>query len=292
MNITDTNVTSWLSSAIVPWLLDHGIKIAIILVAGLVIRIVLKFVIERAVRKAVLGSNYRNTIAEKKREDTLIQLFNGTTSILLWIIVIMMILAEIGISIGPLLAGAGIAGVAFGFGAQYLVRDIINGLFIILENQFRVGDVVCFGSTCGTVEHVSLRTTILRDLDGVVHYMPNGEIKQTSNMSQDFSRVNMNIGVSYSADIDQVVDVINKVGNELATDPEWKDKIKTPPAFLRVDSFGDSSVNLKVLGDVEPLEQWAVAGEFRKRLKYAFDKNGIEIPFPQRVMHYMKDTDK
>jgi len=293
MDITQMEKASsfaqWFTSSAAPWLLDHGIKIAAIIIVTIILRHILKYVIERGVRKAVGGSTYTTERSEVMREDTLIQLFTGAGRIIIWLIAVMMILSEVCISIGPLLAGAGIAGVAFGFGAQYLVRDIINGLFIILENQFRVGDVVCFGETCGTVEHVTLRVTILRDIDGVVHYVPNGEVKQTSNMSQDFSRVNMNIGISYSADVEDVIPIINAVGEEMSKDEEWGPKIKKAPAFLRVDSFGDSSVNLKVLGDVEPLEQWAVAGEFRRRLKAAFDKNGVEIPFPQRVMHYMKE---
>jgi len=228
----------------------------------------------------------RGTVeAEKKREDTFIAVFDGTANVLIWVTVGLMLLSEIGVEIGPLLAAAGIAGVAIGFGGQYLIRDIISGLFILMENQYRVGDVVCFDSTCGLVENISLRMTTLRDLDGTVHHVPHGEVKKVSNLSKGFSRVNLNIGVSYSANLSQVRDVINQVGEELAKDPDWSAHITKAPAFLRVDEFADSAIVVKVLGDTVPLKQWDVAGELRLRLKIAFDQEGIEIPFPQRVIH-------
>jgi small conductance mechanosensitive channel len=154
-----------------------------------------------------------------------------------------------------------------------------------MENQYRVGDVVCLGDTCGLVEDITPRITILRDLDGTVHHIPNGEITKASNLSKVFANVNINIGVSYSADLEKVISVINTVGKKLSSDPEWKENIIEPPQFLRVDDFADSAVVVKILGKTEPLKQWDVAGEFRKRIKLAFDKNNIEIPFPQRVVH-------
>nr|HPH15758.1 mechanosensitive ion channel family protein [Bacteroidales bacterium] len=205
--------------------------------------------------------------------------------IALIVIVSLMVLKEMGLDIAPLLAGAGIVGLALGFGGQYLIRDIISGLFIILENQYRVGDVIRIDSTGGMVENISLRMTTLRDNAGVVHHIPHGDIKRVSNLSKDFSRINLDISVSYNVDIDKVIAVINKVGAELALDPEWKDRIITPPQFIRLDSFADSALILKINCDVQPLKQWEVSGEMRKRLKYAFDKEGIEIPFPQLVVH-------
>lgn len=203
----------------------------------------------------------------------------------MWLIAFMMIISEFGLNIGPVLAAAGIIGLAFGFGGQYLIRDVISGLFIILENQYRVGDVVCLGEKCGLVEDINLRLTTIRDLDGTVHHIPNGEIKSASNLSKYFSRVNLNIGISYNSNLEKVIAVVNKVGNDLSEDPQWKDQIKKAPQFLRVDDFADSAVVIKILGETEPLKQWDVAGELRKRLKIAFDKEGIEIPFPQRVVH-------
>ncbi|MFA5232276.1 MAG: mechanosensitive ion channel family protein [Candidatus Paceibacterota bacterium] len=275
-------------NAVTPWLLDSGIKILFIVIAS---QVTLKFsgtFIKKIIKGAVVSDHFLNKEAEKKRENTLIRIFSTSFNVLIWIIALLMILQEIGIEIGPLLAAAGIAGLAFGFGGQYLIRDLISGLFIILENQYRIGDVVCFDKTCGTVEDISLRMTIIRDLDGTVHHIPHGEIKKVSNLSKLFARVNLNIGISYNSDLEHVISVVNKVGKDLADDPSWKDHIVSPPLFLRINEFADSAIIIKILGETKPLKQWEVAGELRKRIKIAFDKEGIEIPFPQRVIHQNK----
>ena len=269
-----------------PWLLNHGIKIAAIIIAAYLIRRFAVIFIEKVVRKIVVSGRFLTKEAEKKREDTLIRIFTASLGILVWLLAVLIIFQEAGFAIGPLLAAAGIAGLAFGFGGQYLIRDLISGLFIIMENQYRVGDVVCFDGTCGLVEDISLRMTTLRDLDGVVHHVPHGEIKKVSNLTKHFARVNLNIGVAYNSNLEQVISVVNKVGQELANDPAWKEFILKPPQFLRVDDFADSAIIIKILGETKPIKQWDVAGELRKRLKIAFDKEGIEIPFPQRVVHY------
>jgi len=270
------------------WVLGSGSQIVILLIVGLVIYKFIRPLISRVVRKAVTGDPALTAEEEERREDTLIRIISGTIKIATIVFIFLMVLSEFGIDIAPLIAGAGVIGLAFGFGGQYLVKDIITGLFIILENQYRVGDVVEIAGTAGLVEDISLRVTILRDLDGTVHHVPHGEVKNVSNMSMGFSRVNMNIGVSYSSDIEKVKEVINRVGIELSEDSEFKDKIIDPIKYVRIDSFGDSSVNLKVLGETKPLAQWEVAGEMRIRLKKAFDKEGIEIPFPQMVVHQQK----
>jgi small conductance mechanosensitive channel len=282
-------IKKW-SEAIVPWLLEHGIKIVLIAVFALILNKILSRIIIRTVRIAVVPDQNMSAEGEKKREDTLIRIFNGAVRIVIIILAIMMILQETGLKIGPLIAGAGIAGLALGFGGQYLIRDIISGMFIILENQYRIGDIININDTGGLVEDISLRKTTLRDIDGIVHHIPHGEIKIVSNLSKNFARVNLDIGVSYSADLDHVIRVINKTGEELAKDPAFKDSIISPPQFLRVNDFADSSVVLKILGDTKPLKQWEVTGELRKRLKIAFDREGIEIPFPQRVVHQIKSS--
>lgn len=271
------------------WVLAHGLKIILILIVAYLIRRFGNTFIERTVRKLVVPDHFLSKEAEKKREDTLIRIFQGVLGIIIWLFALLMILQELGIAIGPLLAAAGIAGLAFGFGGQYLIRDLISGLFIIMENQYRINDVVCFDGTCGLVEDISLRMTTLRDLDGTVHHIPHGEIKKVSNLSKYFARVNLNIGISYQSNLEKVIEVVNRVGKELAEDPQWKDFILKPPQFLRVDDFGDSAIIIKILGETKPLKQWDVMGEFRKRIKIAFDKEGIEIPFPQRVIHQAKD---
>jgi small-conductance mechanosensitive channel len=194
------------------------------------------------------------------------------------------ILPEFGVNIGALLAGAGLVGLAVGFGAQSLVKDVISGLFILVENQYGKGDVVNVAGVGGVVEDVNLRRTVVRDLDGAVHSIPNGEVAVSSNLTRQWSRVNMNVGVAYGEDLDRVMAVINRVGQELAQDPDFAPLIIGAPRALRVDDFGDSGIEIKILGETQPIRQWDVMGELRKRLKRAFDDEGIEIPFPHRVL--------
>lgn len=275
-------------SGLTIWFFSHGPKIITILVVAYLARKFAGIFIEKLIRKTIVTNHFLTKEAEKKREDTLIRVFDNTSRVAIWLAVALIVLSEVGVEIGPLLAAAGVAGLALGFGAQYLIRDFIAGAFILLENQYRVGDVVCLDNTCGLVEDVNLRLTVLRDLDGVVHHIPNGGIVKASNMTKHFSRVNLNIGVDYTSDLEKVIAVVNKVGRELAGDPAWQGAITKPPQFLRVDDFADSAIIIKILGETKPLKQWDVAGELRKRLKIAFDREGIVIPFPQRVVHQAK----
>jgi small-conductance mechanosensitive channel len=280
----EETIKNW-TTLIVPWLLSHGIKIILIVVGAILINKIVARIIIKAVRIAVVPDRSMSKEAEIKREDTLIRIFNGALSVLMITLVLLMVMQEIGFQIGPILAGAGIVGLAFGFGGQYLIRDLISGLFIILENQYRIGDVINIDSTGGLVEDISLRMTTLRDLDGTVHHIPHGEIKKVSNLSKNFARVNLDIGISYSTNLDHVIEVINRTGEELGNDPAFKDSIISPPKFVRVNDFADSAIMVKILGDTMPLKQWEITGELRKHLKIAFDREGIEIPFPQRVIH-------
>lgn len=272
-----------------PWLKTSGIKILAILIGAFLIKRFGRIVIEKIIRKLVPPEQFLSPEAEKKREDTLIRVFSGTIGTLVWVIAFMMILAEFGIDIAPVMAAAGVVGLALGFGGQYLIRDIIAGLFIIIENQYRVGDVIEVDGVGGTVEDITLRTTIIRDLDGAVHHIQNGSFSKTANKSKEFARINLDIGVSYSSNLKEVIKVINNVGKEMAAHSKWGKLIIKRPKFERVNEFADSAIMLKILGETRPLEQWAVAGELRKRLKEAFDKEGIEIPFPQVVVHNVKD---
>ena len=274
------------TAQLIPWIFTHGLKILLILVGAYFIHKLATRFIEGAVRISVKPDNHSSNESEKKREDTLIRIFTVTFRVVLIILVGMMFLQEIGIMIGPILAGAGIVGLALGFGGQYIIRDLITGLFIILENQYRIGDVVFLNETSGLVEDISLRRSTLRDLDGTVHHIPHGEIKIVSNLSKTFARVNINVGVSYNANMDQVEEVVNRIGNDMASDPDWKGSIITPPRFLRIDDFADSSIIIKIVGDTQPLKQWVIAGEIRKRLLKEFNRAGIEIPFPQMVLHH------
>jgi small-conductance mechanosensitive channel len=271
-----------------PWILTHGVKIVLIGIGAYVLNRVVRKFIEKTVRLAVVSDRFLSRQAEEKREKTLIRIFGWTSSIVILIMGGLMILQEFSVSIAPILASAGILGLAVGFGGQYLIRDVITGFFIILENQYRIGDVVNFDGTAGMVEDISLRKTILRDLNGTVYHIPHGEIKKVANLSKDYSRVNLNIGISYKTNLEHAIHVINQTGNELAEDPIWKEHIIKPPQFMRVDDFADSAVIIKILGETIPLKQWDVTGELRKRIKIAFDREGIEIPFPQRVVHQGK----
>jgi len=269
----------------IPWLLTHGLKIVFIALATFILYKIVHKTIIRIVHLSVIRDKDSSPEAQQKRELTLIRIFNWTNRIIFFLIAGLMILQEAGIPVGPLLAGAGIVGLAVGFGGQYLIRDLLSGFFIIFENQYRIGDVVSFDKTSGVVEDISLRLTTLRDMDGTVHYVPHGEIKIVSNLSKDYANINMNIAISYNAELDHVIKVANEVGLELANDPSWKSLITKPPQFLRVDKFEESAVIIKIMGETQPLKQWEVNGELRKRLKFAFDKEGIEMPFPQRVIH-------
>jgi moderate conductance mechanosensitive channel len=271
--------------AFVAWAATHGVALVTILILAILVHSFGDLFLERLIRRLVPTSHFHSADAEKKREDTLIRIAVGTLNWLVWIVAILMILSEMGINIGPLLAAAGVAGLAIGFGGQYLIRDILAGLFIIIENQYRVGDVVCLDTTCGSVEDISIRMVTLRDLDGTVHHVPHGSVGRVSNLSKEYARVNIDIGIAYDSDLEQVMSIVNETGRALAEDPIWKDDIRKPIRFEQVKDFADSAIIIKVLGETKPLRQWAVASEFRTRIKIAFDKAGIEIPFPQRVIH-------
>jgi small-conductance mechanosensitive channel len=282
MQYTNFFISSW--ELILNWAQAHGLKVIIILAIWLILHYITRPIIKKIVTRAVTRDDKLTAEEEEKRETTLIRIFVGTIKIVVGIVFFLMILSELGIDVGPLIAGAGIVGIAVGFGAQYIVRDIITGFFIILENQYRVGDSVTLAGIGGSVEDITLRVTVLRDLDGTVHHIPHGEIKTVSNRAKGFARVNINVGVDYDSDLEKVIKVVNEVGEELANDQEYKDSIIEAPKFIRVDQFADSAIIIKIVGEVMPLKQWEVAGEVRKRLKIAFDKNGIVIPFPQVVM--------
>lgn len=261
------------------------LQISSIVIGALLITHFGEVFVRKAVVRSVRSGRHKSTIEEQKREKTIVRIIAGGIRILVWPMAIILIIDQLGVEVGPLIAGAGIAGVALGFGAQSLVKDVIAGLFIIIENQYGVGDVVDLGGTSGLVEDINLRKTTLRDLDGIVHHIPNGTIERASNLTSEFSGINLDVGVSYSSDLDQVITVVNEVGQALAKDTQWREDIVEKPEFLRVDNFADSAIVIKITGRTKPLRQWDVTGELRKRLKIAFDTHGIEIPFPQRVIH-------
>lgn len=271
------------------WLELNGITVVIVIVGAWLVSHFLKVIVTRVVRRLVPHTAFTLESEEQKREDTLISIIQGFLSILIWIIVIFFVLERIGIPVGPLLTGAGIIGVAVGFGSQSLVKDILSGIFIIAENQFRIGDVIAVGEYSGTVEGMTLRVTRLRQLDGTIHYIPNGEITVASNKSKDYSMVDLKIDVGYDTQIDHLEEVINAVGEEIASDEAFKEHIIETPQFLRIDGFGDFAITARILGKVYPKQQYLIAGELRKRLKRAFEQHDIDIPYPTRVVHNAED---
>jgi len=279
-------------SSFIDWLQDSGLRIGLIVAGAWLFGRFGKMIISRTIRAAIKSDNFATEREERLREDTLISIISTTLKVLVWTLATMIILSELNIDIGPLVAGAGVAGIAIGFGAQELIQDFVSGVFIILENQYRVGDVVEFDGTSGTVTDITIRSTVLRDLDGNVHHFPNGMVRHTVNKTMEFSKINLDVGVSYEDDIEKVEKIVNTVGSELAKDEVWSKDIQEAPRFLRVNDFGDSSIEVKIVGKTNPARQWAVTGELRKRLKTAFDKEGVEIPFPQQVNHDAKSKKK
>jgi small conductance mechanosensitive channel len=266
----------------------------------LVFRIVLVLVIALVVSK-VLG-RVTNTLRQRlvsagltkgesatessKRTDTFIRLLRQASYIILWVMVALVLLKEVGVEIAPILAGAGIVGLAVGFGAQNLVRDVISGFFFILENQIRVGDVAVVNGTGGLVEEINFRTIVLRDISGVVHVFPNGTVTTLSNMTKDWSAYLFDLRVAYKEDTDSVVRVIGQVGSEMIRDPKFGPLMLGAPEIFGVNQFADSAVVIQGRIKTMPIQQWTVGREFNRRIKYAFDAAGIEIPFPHRTVSF------
>ncbi|MCX8043602.1 MAG: mechanosensitive ion channel family protein [Desulfobacterota bacterium] len=265
------------------WITTHGFRLLLILAAAWIAKKILVATVRKIERRFEQETGVPSET--EKRAKTLTAIIHTTLLVAIYAIAIITIISELGIQIGPLLAGAGIAGLAIGFGAQSLVKDVINGFFLLLENQIRVGDVVEVGGIGGMVESINLRTIRLRDLQGRLHIIPHGSIDRVTNFTKDWSQALIEIGVAYKEDIDRVIEVLTRVGEELRNDPDFAPFILEPMTMQGVDSFGDSSVNLRMYFKTLPLKQWEVAREFRRRVKKAFDIAGIEIPFPHRTIY-------
>jgi small-conductance mechanosensitive channel len=224
----------------------------------------------------------------EKRAATIAGILQKASSVLIAGVALVMALREIGFDITPILTGVGVAGLAFGFGAQNLVRDVISGFFMLVENQIRINDVAIINGTGGLVEEINLRTTVLRSQDGAVHIFPNGTINTLSNMTREFSFYVLDMGVAYKEDTDRVASVLREVADELMKDPAYSELILAPLEVLGVDKFTDSSVIVKARIKTLPIRQWVVGRELNRRVKKRFDELGIEIPFPQRSLHVVE----
>ena len=274
--------------AIGTWCMEHGVVILVIILGAFILNKVISLLLPSVMHGLVKVNGTKQSAEEevKKRAGTLSRFLSSVSTGIIAIVSLFMVLSEIGVDITPLLVGAGFVGIAVGFAGQKLISDILNGLFIVIEDYYSNGDVVKIAGISGLVEDVNIRRTILRDLDGIVHIIPNSQIDTASNFTRNWSRVNLNIPVAYGEDLDRVIDVLNRVGRELAEDAHFGPLIINAPQVLRVDNFGDSAIEIKMLGETQPIKQWDVAGELRKRIKKAFDDEGIEIPWPHTKVYF------
>lgn len=259
------------------------------LLAIFVLRRIANPVITRLIRQAVRPDKQASPEAEKAREDTIISIVVRIVGLAIWFFGGMVILASVGVNIAPLIAGASIMGLAVGFGAQTIVRDFISGIFIILENQYRIGDWVTISGHTGQVEAITVRQTVIRDSRGYRHSIPNGEVGASTNRSVDFGLINLVVSVGYDSDLDRVEAIIERVGTELKDDPDWAGDIVEPPRMAGLVELAESSVDVKVGGRVKPGRQWSVSCQLRRRLKQAFDREGIDLPYPQRVVRLLSE---
>jgi len=265
------------------WLRTGGLRILLIAAGSLLVIRLLRAVANRI--PGLMAAAGEPVITEReKRARTVASLLRTVGTTLMLVIAGMMVFREIGLDITPLLAGAGVAGFAIGFGAQSLIKDVIAGFFILLEDQFHVGDVIQAAGVSGQVEQMTLRLTIIRDLQGTVHFIPNGEIKLVSNLTKEWSRAVLEIGVGYGEDVDRVIALLGEVGHSMAQDEVFGKLLVEPPQVLGVEALAESQVTVRMLAKTLPLKQWEVARELRRRIKLRFDQEGIQIPYPHRVV--------
>jgi small conductance mechanosensitive channel len=290
------------------WVVARPLTILLIVVVAFVVNRVIRRAINRLTARignpdaatvgqtlgrfqpSVLQPSSESKARSAMRAETVGSVLNSISTVVVWSIAVLMILAEFGVSLGPLIAGAGIAGVALGFGAQSVVKDFLSGIFMLLEDQYGVGDVVDVGEAVGTVEGLTLRTTRLRGIDGTVWHVPNGEIRRVGNMSQQWSRALLDVEVAYGTDLAHARDVIAGVADDVYREPEWTRKILEAPEIWGVETLGADAIAIRLALKTKPGEQWALQREIRARLKDAFDSEGIEIPFPQRTIWVRQDA--
>ena len=280
-----------LFNSITNWVLENGLDLAIILIVGLVAYFIGTRIVAYVVKRAVRGAKHRIWHKKdiEKRQKTLVNLFVNIWRIIVLFTVIYAMLAvfvpDIGAALAPLFASAGIIGIAIGFGAQSLIKDFLSGIFIISENQFRVGDVVDIEGFSGTVERIGTRSTVLRDVDGNVHYFPNGMIQHVINKTMGYSMARFTMLLHPDTDIDVIAEIIDTTGKEISEEEKWKDKVLSPPAFVSVGEITGSSIEVIVAGKTQPSDQWGVISEMRKRLLEEFEEKQIRLavtPFPNQ----------
>lgn len=273
-------------------IIARALQVALILVVALLVL----FIAKRGIRKLV-GTRIQKPREEspeelEKRTDTLTGILFGLVSAIVWIIALVMILAEFGVDITPLIAAIGVASLALGFAAQSIIRDYLFGFFIVMEDWYRVGEIATAAGITGVVADMNLRRTTLRDVNGTMHVVPNSNINLASNWAREWARINLNVGIAYKEDVNRVWQLVDEICQAMKDDPEWGPHMITTPAVVRVDNLGDSAVELKVLGDTRPGQQWALMGELRKRIKNRFDEENIEIPWPHTMVYFGEGVKK
>lgn len=279
----DTTLLEQLPSHLLNWFMTKGLIILAILVAMYVGFLILQRLIKR------LQSYIERTFPDQgqvQRVQTLTNVFGDCVWVLVAGLGLMTILSQLGIDLAPFLVAAGVGGIAIGFGAQSLVKDVISGFFILLEDQIRVGDVVTIANVSGLVEDVGLRTMVLRDDSGNVHIVPNGTVNTVTNMTKDFSRYVFHVGIAYREDVDDVMQLLKDIASALQQDPQFSPDIVEPFEMLGVDQFADSAVVIKCRITTKPRRQWSIGREMNRRIKKTFDARGIEMPFPHRTLYW------
>ena len=261
-------------------------RIVVILIIAVVVRSVFSRLIRRAMRIRLPGPLYQTKEQLAERADTLSRVLVQIVSVVVWVVAAVMVLSELKVDIAPILATVGLGALAFGLAAQNIIRDYLNGFFILMEDWYRVGEVAVISGTGGLVEDVNLRRTVLRDLNGTMHIFPNSKVESASNMTRDWSRINLNVSVAYKENLARVFEVVNEVGQQMKDDTVWGRDLLTVPKVERVDNLGNSGIEIKILADTKPIRQWALTGELRKRLKDRFDEEGIEIPWPHAKVYF------
>lgn len=293
-NIFNADFWETFATSLTDWIISE-LPALIILIVLLIISLRVAFYLLRKLKnvlaKKTVNRKDEPDLEVEKRLNTLMGIVRKGVAIIIWAVFIMIFLKKINIDIAPILAGAGIIGLAVGFGAQELVRDFITGFFILLENQIRTGDVAIINGTGGLVEKIELRTITLRDLSGVVHIFQNGKINTVSNMTKDWSAMVFDIGVAYKEDLNKVMKLMKQVADEMMEEADYKDNILEPMEIFGLDSFGDSALVVKGRIKTKPIQQWSIGREYRKRLKEIFDEHRIEIPFPHQTIYWGEEIE-
>lgn len=268
-------------------LIAAGLQILLILVVAFVTLLILKYTIPRAIERRIQNTMHDQPVEEVvKRKNTVSDAINWVVRLVIFIIAVIMVLSVAGIDTAPLVAGIGLLGLGVGFAAQKIIRDYLNGFFILTEDWYRVEEVATLAGVTGVVVELNLRRTVLRDIDGTMHIIPNSNVEMASNMARQWSRINLNVTVAYKEDLNRVWQMVDELCHELKNDAMWGQYMLTTPSVVRVDKLGDHGVDIKILGDTKAGQQWALMGELRKRIKERFDQENVEIPWPHTKVYF------